>query len=92
MCPVLLYLQELADGSVHGGGGGHPAAVHAGRGPACVSWCPLYWGRHQGLHPTGDDEDGEWLFSWRQNGNYQVNKREALVTQRRDFGMNESVI
>lgn len=62
----LLYcvwcIQKLAERSVHGGGGGHQAAVHAGRGPASVSWGSLLWGHHQDQCPAGHDEDG-WLYS-----------------------------
>ena len=53
-----VLLQELADGVLHGGGGGRPAGVHAGRGPARLPRGPLHGRRHQGQRAAGDDAHG----------------------------------
>lgn len=55
----LIVSQELADGSVHGGGGGHPAALHAGRGSASVSRRSFLRGHGEDERPAGHDEDGQ---------------------------------
>lgn len=54
-----VFFKELAVGSVHGGGGGHQAAVHAGWSPAGVSRCSFLWKHGEDECPAGHDEDGQ---------------------------------
>lgn len=56
---LCLVVQELADGSVHGGGSGHQVAVHAGRGPAGISRRSFLRRHGKDKRPAGHDEDGQ---------------------------------
>lgn len=54
----LCCIQELADCSVYGGGGGHKTVIHAGGSLASVSWGSLLWWHNKDQCSAGHDEDG----------------------------------